>query len=799
MNQTTANRVDHAALPVAERTSATFGVLTRLRSAPWLPLAVLVAVAFALRLWLVSFTPLDPRFSNADDGDYYQRALRLAVTGQYIDDAWLIRPPLHVFFFAAWLRLALVLGVPQHGVLFVQIAQSVVAALAVMLGYGAARQLFGSTRAGLLFATFLAVWFPFVEATTVLFTELLYLFLFLLHLWLLLRFDASGQLRYLALAGFALGAAALTRSPALYAAAFVVGWLFVRSWTRDEGRGTRDEGQRARRMLLVVQQSAVVLLCCFAVVGPWTLRNYLVYGHLIPVDTLGQINLWLDLDRVSDRVENIETLRELPQSERHLYALARAREILAEDPWRPFRPMWDTFRHIWKAQYIEDYYVKQSFFTRPLRETAPLGLAGDALWLVAVVSGIWGLTGRVREGWHNRLFFGAWVGYSLLTVLIFHVEPRYLLPLWTLLALYGAGALARLSIADLRLTIANLRLTIADLRLSTKQSVGQSSIHNRQSTIVNPQSSIHNRLSTIVSPQSSIHNRQSNIVSPQSSIHNRQSTILQLSLVLLFLALFFSYRDYPAIIATGMARERAMTAGERAYSAGDYAGAEAEFRAALAAQPRFVDAQVSLALALAAQGRPDEGMTVIERNSSRRTELVYGALARQQGDDETARVLLPRIEAIAGEDIQHWALTWLRPAPMRVLMLGDGLDIGYLEGFSPGERDATSSFRWLESDGRIVLPLDAPLEPGAVVELRLASGRATTTPLAVRIGDGPVVQLAVSGGQWRVYRVPVPAEQSGATRVEIHLSAPTFVPAREQPGSGDARALSLMVSEVRVQ
>jgi tetratricopeptide (TPR) repeat protein len=761
MNQTTANRVEHAARPAARSSAPTHRLIARIRGAEWLPLAGLVLVAFALRLWLISFSPLDPRFSNADDGDYYQRALRLAVTGQYVDDAWLIRPPLHVFFFAAWLRLALVLGQPQHGVLFVQLAQSVIAALSVLVGYGAARQLFGNRRAGLLFATFLAVWFPFVEATTVLFTELLYLFLFLLHIWLLLRFDASGRLRYLALAGLALGAAALTRSPALYAVAFVVGWLVVRAWTKNREPRTRDQEPRIQdqgprtvgHWSLVFRQSAVVIICCLAVVGPWTLRNYVLYGHLIPVDTLGQINLWLDLDRVSDRVENIETLRGLPQSERHLYALARAREILAEDPWRPFRPMWDTFRHIWKAQYVEDYYVKQSFFTRPLRETAPLGLTGDVLWLVATVAGIWGLAGPVREGWHNRLFFVAWVGYSLLTVLIFHVEPRYLLPLWTLLALYGAGMVGN----------AKWRMQNAKCKMQSETRDVQ---HVRDNVVVRRHFAL---------------------------------IILPFAFVLLFLWLFFSYRDYPAIIANGMARERAIAAGERAYIAGDYSGAEASFRAALDAQPRFVDAQVSLALALAGQGRLDEAAATLERNSSRRTELVYGVVARAQGDIETARTLLTRIEAIAGEDVQHWSLIWLRPEPARAVALGDGLDIGYIEGFSAGERDATGSFRWLEGDGRVVLPLDAPLEPGAVVALRLTGGRDGTTPLDVRIGDGPVARLDVRGGQWRMYRVPVPAELHGATRVEIELSAPTFVPAREQPGSGDARALSLMVSEVAVR
>jgi hypothetical protein len=729
-------------------------------AASWLPLALLVLAGVALRLWLISFTPLDPRFSNADDGDYYQRALRLAVTGQYVDDAWLIRPPLHVFFFALWLRVALLLGQPESGVLLVQLAQTALATLTIPLGYGVATRLFASRRAGLLFATFLALWFPFVESTTVLFSELIYLFLFLLHVWLLLRFDASGRLRDLALSGLALGAAALTRSPALYSLAFVVGWLVVRAWIKQrppstgqqpvEPQPTVADGRRpwARRALAAGRSSlvpvAVVVACCLAVVGPWTLRNYLTYGRLIPVDTLGQINLWLDLDRVSDRVENIETLRALPQADRHLYALERAREILAEDPLRPVRNMWPTFRHIWKAQYVEDYYVKQSFFTRPLRETAPLGLAGDLIWLVLTAAGLWRMAGPVREGWHNRLFFLGWVGYSLLTVLIFHVEPRYLLPLWTLLALYGAGALAEWS----------------------RSARGSAAEGQRPGPPRGPR--------VVLRPWS----------------------LLQIGLVIAFAWLFLSYRDYPAIMAMGAAREAAMAQGDRAYAVGDYLAAEASYRAALDAQPAFVDAQVSLALALAAQGRSEEAAGVLERNSSRRTELVFGALARDQGDLETARALLTRFEQIAGEDVQRWALEWMRPPTTSSVSLGDGLDIGYIEGFSAGERDASRGFRWLEGEGRVVLPLPEPLPEGATVELRLTGGHEGLTPLTVRVGGGPAWRLAVPSGQWRVFHIPVPPEQTGNERVVVSLSAPTFVPALERAGSSDARALSLMVSEV---
>ena len=722
---------------------------------PWLLLIVLIGIA--LRLWLIHVSPLDPRFSNADDGDYYRRALRFAVTGQYLDDAWLIRPPLHVLFFAGWLRLAFSLGRPQLGLLLIQLAQTAISALTVALGYGVARRLFASARAGLLFAAFLALWYPFVEQPTVLFSELLYLFLFLLHVWLLLRFDASDRRRDLALSGLALGAAALTRSPALYSLAFVVLWLVLRAWrtknkeqrtddqqstapalfsvwrTKNKEQRTDDQRSTAPALFSVLCSLFVVVACCLAVVGPWTLRNYLVYQRVIPVDTLGPINLWLDLDDVSRRNQHIDELRRLPQADRQAYATARVREILAEDPLRPFRSMWPTFRHIWKAQYVEDFFVKQSFFTRPLRESAPLGLPGDLIWLVYTLGGLIALAAPPREGLHNRLFVLAWLGYSLLTVLVFHVEPRYLLPIWTLIGLYGAWALAcpRALLAGFRVRLLNGALAAA--------------------------------------------------------------------LGLAFVVLLVTYRDYPAIISAGVARERAIVAGEQAYAHGDYADAERAFRAALAVQPDFVDGQTDLALALAAQGRRDEALALVQGGGSRRTELVAGVLERQAGDSADARDTLARIEATAGEEIQRWAREWLRPPPTSTLVLGDGRDLGYITGFSGPESGPAGSFRWLEGSGSITLPLPEGLRPGATLVLRMSGGRPDATPLEVQVGDARPQHILIQGGQWRSYRLPLTAAQAGQRALTIALRAPTFIPASSNPGSDDLRSLSVMIGDVRLE
>jgi 4-amino-4-deoxy-L-arabinose transferase-like glycosyltransferase len=746
----TAIPAPRAARPAIQRLN------THLQALNW-PLLLIVVAGVALRLWLISVSPLDARFSNADDGDYYRRALRFALTGQYIDDSWLIRPPLHVLFFALWIRVAIAAGWPQLSLLLIQLAQTVLGALTIILGYGVARRLFSSTRAGFLFAAFLACWFPFVEQPVVLFSELLYSCLFLLHMWFLLRFDTSNRPRDLACSGLALGAAALTRSPALYSLAFVVVWLLIRRRTKDEGRRTKDqrpmtdEGRRTKDdsavtlspchlitlsrgggQWSVISQALLVVICCLAVVGPWTIRNALLYRRFIPVDTLGPINLWLDLDEVSKRNQHIDDLRQLPQADRQSYASARVREILTSDPLRPFRDMWPTFRHIWKAQYVEDLFVKQSFFGRPLRAAAPLGLPGDILWLVYTLAGLIGLAAPPREGLHNRLFVLAWLGYSLVTVLVFHVEPRYLLPIWLLIGLYGAWALAR------------GRSLLAELGIP---------------------------------------------------LHG----LIAATLTLAFLALVLTYRNYPSIIANGLARERAIVAGERAYAAGDYADAERAFRAGLAIQPGFVDGQVDLALALAAQGRRAEAAAVLTRGGSRQADFLAGVLARNTHDSDAVRVLLARSEATAGENIQQWAREWLRLAPTSSLTLGNGLDLGYIQGFSGPESGPIGTFRWLEGAGQIVLSPPKSLGPGAALVLHIAGGRPGLTPLEVRIGDDPARHIQVQSGQWRVYRLPLTPGQLGRRPISVELRAPTFAPTQLDATNNDLRMLSLMISEVSIE
>ena len=682
-------------------------------------LIALVLIGIGLRLWLIAINPIDPASSTADDGDYYRRALRLAITGQYIDDSWLIRPPGHVALFALGLRAGVLAGDLDLGLRLIRLAQVGLSAVQIGLGYAVARRLFGTKSAGLLFAAFLALWYPFVEQPSLLFSELLYGTLFMAHLWLLLRFDANRRWHELALSGVCLGCAALTRSPALYSLAFVAVWLAVRWWQP----GLRAGGQRSGSRDAVwrpLAQLLVITVGCLAIVLPWTLRNYVVYQRVIAIDTLGQTNLWLDLEEPALRNGKIEQLRALPQADRAGFAMKQARAILARDPLSLVRNAWPHFRHIWKLPFVEDYYLRESFYDRPLRQAAALGIFGDALWLVLIAAGVAGLAAPVREGWHNRLFILMWLAYTLFTVIVFHVEPRYLLPLWTLIALYGAGFLTRRPTGERRI-----------------------------------------------------------------------GAILPILALVAFVALLLTYRDYPAIIRQGEAREQAMRTGDAAFARADYHAAEYAYAVAQAAQPSFQDATVQRALAQLAQGQREQAAATVA-NEQRRTAWLVGLVASGGASDQVAD--LNYAEATTGLDIQQWALDWTRPAPSRTVHLGAGRDIGAISGFSAAEADGqTGSFRWMRGRGRVRLTLPAPLAASSSLALRLAAPQPTKITIEIA---GVRQTLPVATGVWRTYIVQLPAAASGLQTLDIGLRAPTFIPAQRDPATNDLRELSVMVSDV---
>jgi 4-amino-4-deoxy-L-arabinose transferase-like glycosyltransferase len=101
--------------------------------------------------------------------------------------------------------------------------------------------------------------------------------LFTLTLWLMIRFRERPNIVNGVLFGIAVGATTLTKAVALVLpAVFIVGLLL--EWRRN-----RPEGASAKSLPWAAY--AVVFLSMGLTILPWTIRNYQVTGHFVPVST----------------------------------------------------------------------------------------------------------------------------------------------------------------------------------------------------------------------------------------------------------------------------------------------------------------------------------------------------------------------------------------------------------------------------------------------------------------------------------------------------------------------------------
>ncbi|HEX9371432.1 MAG TPA: glycosyltransferase family 39 protein, partial [Roseiflexaceae bacterium] len=246
------------------------------------------------------------------------------------------------------------------------------------------------------------------------------------------------------------------------------------------------------------------VLAAALVVAPWTLRNYRTYGALILVDTTGAENLWLDNNPAGSAPDD-PLGREA--AKRALYALgddraARQRlgtrqgvAAIASNPGWFLAKAWGEAKKFFALQFFDDMRDRRAIWVPPLEVWLRL-LLGDGMWLVLLLAGTAGLwlaptddgpfdsaQGRRRmtdaagpqvagrrsqkddprrlvapsplrrvgaNGWRSsvrdpRWLLVPWALYTFLTALLFHVELRYRLPLYPVLAPYAAWALAQVA------------------------------------------------------------------------------------------------------------------------------------------------------------------------------------------------------------------------------------------------------------------------------------------------------------------------------------------------------------------
>ncbi len=193
----------------------------------------------------------------------------LAGRGYSLGEPTGITPPLYIFALAGLYR---VFGDPGP----VRLVQAALASVGCVMLFVVGRKLYDPT-VGLVAAGILSFYPLTAYLAGLHLTENLFLVLLLAILWQALRVEDAPRTPTAAGLGVLIGLAILTRAIFLTFLPFVGLWACA-VW------GARDP--RARRVL------AVVLATAALVVIPWTLRNYLVLGSLVPVQSNSGMVFW---------------------------------------------------------------------------------------------------------------------------------------------------------------------------------------------------------------------------------------------------------------------------------------------------------------------------------------------------------------------------------------------------------------------------------------------------------------------------------------------------------------------------
>jgi tetratricopeptide (TPR) repeat protein len=378
-----------------------------------LALIGLTGLALVLRLLVWRWHELYPL--GGDEQEYLNQALTLLRTRQYVE-LRLMRPPLYAIFLAACI-VAFDLLIQN-----LRLVQAVISALTVIPLYLLTLQVFGNRRVALVAGSLMALNYTLAFTATELLTETLFLFVATIIFWLLARITSRSRWQPV-FTGVCLGALALIRSVALPLLALGTLWLLL------------NTGKRT---------AAMFVLAAILVIAPWTIRNYLTYHALIIIDTTGAENLWLDNDPAGREAvkRQLYALGD-DMAARQRLATERGIAVILAHPDHIAAKVWREARLFPALQFFDDMRNRPAIWVPPLQVWLRL-ILGDGLWTVILLGGAAGLWLAPARRW-TLMIAAPWMLYIVLSTLIFHVEPRYRLPLYPALIPYAAWVIVRLS------------------------------------------------------------------------------------------------------------------------------------------------------------------------------------------------------------------------------------------------------------------------------------------------------------------------------------------------------------------
>ncbi len=281
----------------------------------------IAAIALSVRLTWIAHADFAPTLSD-DAGRYDFIARSIADGGGFVNPngaTTMFWPPGYPLLLAAVYK-----AWPAAHELTVALAlNAALGAATVALAYAVGRRAFGRTAA-MLGASILALFPSMIFLAGVTITETAFTFLLMLALWLIIEAEARRSLPVLLAAGAVIGCAALVRGQAaLLPLAALPFWVMAHGTrtfplpSREGGQGVRSLVARAFSPCL---PALTTLTIAIAVIAPWTIRNIIESGALVPISSNDGVNFYIGHSPGADgRGRKVDELvfryPDLPQAE----------------------------------------------------------------------------------------------------------------------------------------------------------------------------------------------------------------------------------------------------------------------------------------------------------------------------------------------------------------------------------------------------------------------------------------------------------------------------------------------------
>jgi 4-amino-4-deoxy-L-arabinose transferase-like glycosyltransferase len=379
------------------------------------PTAVLAAIWTAGVAVRLAFIGLEPATSPIADETMWLMALSRIPAAHFspFSNFPIFNPPLYPYFLAA-------MNAIFGSLVAIKVAQALLGTLLIPAVYRVADRAFGSRTAAAA-ACFAAFYPELIWYSAHFWCETLFLSILWWAIERLMAAEETSSLRSAAIAGLLFGFAVLTRETILYLVPLGALWL--------------ARARPAKRPALAL----TLLAATFAVVAPWTARNWIQFGAFIPVSTGGGLNLYQGNAEISRSEVYNEYYEKEGKVEQYQWArTAGIRAILKRQPGWLFEKIRDEGPKLAELDSLALIHMRRRAYAEPscgaYRSVTAVVIVP---WILIALGSLVALS-RAPVNRHTLLLAGLLAAYLLLHIAT-HGFSRYRLPVAPVFMIFAAA------------------------------------------------------------------------------------------------------------------------------------------------------------------------------------------------------------------------------------------------------------------------------------------------------------------------------------------------------------------------